>query len=112
MTNEDTLWISNINPGNVHGHPIKKLNNVHLANIIHFFRINDQQIHGHPDEECGEIIVAMIIEAEKRGLTREFLDGAPYPYDPNAPYVEYSGPRKGSTIRYVEKDPEDGTLIF
>ncbi len=37
MTNEDTLWISNINPNNEHGHPIKKLNNVHIANIIHFF---------------------------------------------------------------------------
>ena len=112
MVTEDTTWISNINPGNVHGHPIKKLNNVHLANIIHFFKTNDQQVHGHTDEDRCEIITIMVIEASKRELTQEFLDGAPYPNDPHAPYVEYTGPRKGSTIRYIEKDPEDGTLIF
>lgn len=112
MINEDTFWTSNINPENEHEHPIKKLNNAHIANILHFYKVYDEKIHGHPEGDRTKIVAAMIKEAEKRELSQEFLDGAPYPYDPSAPYTEYSGPRKGSTIRYVEKNPEDGTYIF
>lgn len=93
MITEDTLWESNINPDNIHAHPIKKLNNEHLANIIQFFKNNGQDTHGHTDLERVGIITLMIVEAMRRGLTRAFLDKAPYPYDPTAPYIEYDGPR-------------------
>ena len=101
MITENTIWISNINPENEHGHPIKKLNNNHIANILHFFKVYGRERHGHPEEERAKILASMTVEASKRGLTQQFLNGAPYPYDPSAPYEEYKGPRGGFQVTVV-----------
>jgi hypothetical protein len=88
---QDTIWISNIDLDNIHGHKVGALNSEHLANIVHFLRTNDERVHGHCDTERLEIILAMLDEAERRELTDEFLSGAPYPYDKDLPYQEYQG---------------------
>jgi hypothetical protein len=88
MITSETIWISNIHPDNVHQHKIKNLNSKHLANIIHFMKTVDQSIHGHDAIDRILIIQAMRDEANKRELTIEFLNGAPYHYDPYAPHIE------------------------
>jgi hypothetical protein len=92
----ETLWISNIDPNNVHEHKVKNLNSKHLANIIHFFIHSSVLLHGHSDAESMVIIDGMLNEVRKRELTPEFLQGAPYPYDPTMPYEEYQPPHQGT----------------
>jgi hypothetical protein len=50
---------------------------------------NNQSIHNHSINESLEIIAVMQDEALRRELTTNFLMGAPYPYNPLSPYVEY-----------------------
>lgn len=89
MITGETIWESNIHPDKIHRHRVKHLNSKHLANILHFFRTTSQCVHGHDFVESLVIGNAMMEEARKRELTPEFLQGAPYPYDPTAPYEEY-----------------------
>jgi hypothetical protein len=89
MITRETIWGINSCEGIYHEHKIKNLNNKHIANIIHFFLINNQSIHHHDIHESLEIIAVMQDEALRRELTTDFLMGAPYPYNPTSPYVEY-----------------------
>jgi len=89
MITRKTIWGANTDPNNYHEHRIENLNNEHIANIIQFFMDDNQKIHNHDISESLEIVAVMQDEALKRELTPEFLNGAPYPYDPIAPYVEY-----------------------
>lgn len=84
---EEDFWLSNTNQE--HMHKVGNLNSEHLANIIHFFKNVGPGVHGHTYEECFAIVEGMRGVAHRRDLTQEFLDAAPYPYDPDATYKEY-----------------------
>ena len=90
----ETLWMSNIDPNNTHVHKIKNLNSKHIANILHFFKITDQSTHGHSQLDVSIIIKVIHDEAMRRELSPEFLQGAPYYYNPNEPYEEYQPPSR------------------
>ena len=70
----DTVWKANSDPNNVREIKIKHLTDKHLANIIKYVLANRYQ----PD-----LVDFLKGELRFRWLSEDFLDNAPYPYEPN-----------------------------
>jgi len=82
-----TLWAANTRDYSV-SVEICQLNNEHLANVIRWVNERMEYREDYP----RQLLDVLRAEADSRGLTKEYLNNAPYPHDlSQKDYIKYDG---------------------